>query len=147
MSVKVKIYILIALVVILIAIGVYIYLSKKKKDANAAIILSAINQGVGVQGTDIDSLLFSVTAESGYNTPKADLQKLKDAHGTFIDSPDNFKEVFAGKSKARIKKVAQDFMATYGIKLNDYINEVFSDLTGFDTTRYNQLLNIIRSAA
>lgn len=150
LSSKSKVYILIALLSLLAIVSLWIIISKKRKNKNAELVNAAISQGVGFLGEDIDSLLFNTKAESGYNTPKDDLEKLKNAKGTiytgYIDSPDNFKEVLSGKSKSRIKKIIQDFQSAYGIKLNDHINEVFDDLTGYDSKRYDQLLNIVRSA-
>ncbi len=145
-SPKTKVYLLFGFLALIVAVVVYAIINKNIKNRNAKAIGDAIDQGIGTLGTDIDSLLFNTKIESGYNTPKADLQKLKDAQGTFSDSPDNFAQVFSGKSKARIKKIVKDFQAAYGIKLNDYINEVFDDTFGYDSKRYDQLLNLIRSA-
>ena len=147
-SPRLKVYILIGLIVTAIALVIYTILSKKKKNENAVIIAEAIDQSIGVLGTDIDALLFPVHIESGYNTPKADLEKMFNADGgTFMpDSPDAFKEVFMGKTKARIKKIVSDFQKQYGKKLNDHINYVFDNTWGYDSDRYNELLNLIRSA-
>lgn len=148
MSTRVKVYILIALIVISIAITTYVLITKGIKNRNAEEIKKAIDNHVGEQGIDLDGLLYSTTADSSAASI-ADLEKLKAASGGMfgLDKPDNFKDVFLGKSKKKLKRLLVDFQSKYGIKLNDYVNTVFDDLTGYDTDRYNQLLDIVRNAS
>lgn len=147
---KGKTAVIVLVVVILLIAGAVTYgvirsgtVKKKIK-----IISDAIDSGIGALGTDVDSVLANVKIDSSYHISKADLQKLKDAKGPSYapDHPEYILQVLAGKTKAQIKSILADFLSTYQIKLNDHLNNIFDDLTGYDTNGYQKVLSMVINA-
>jgi hypothetical protein len=147
---KPKTFIIILAVVIFIIIGIVVYaiLRKRSVDIKVKMISDAIDQGVGTLGTDIDSLLVSTKSDPSYVLSSADLSKLKSAKGSWYstDHPEYITQVLGGKTKAQIKAIVTQFQNSTGIKFNDHLNDIFSDVTGYDTAGYNSVLNIVKSA-
>jgi hypothetical protein len=147
---KGKTAVIILVVVILLIAGAVTYgvirsgtVKKKVK-----IISDAIDSGMGVLGTDLDSVLANVKTDTAYHISKSDLQKLKDAKGPSYapDHPEYISQVLTGKTKAQIKSILADFLSTYQIKLNDHLNMIFDDLTGYDSEGYQKVLNLVINA-
>ncbi|GAL83420.1 hypothetical protein MYP_647 [Sporocytophaga myxococcoides] len=134
---------------IILIVGIIIYaITRKKKIAEEiSTIRQTINSDVGLLGEDIDSVLVNVTP-ANYTLPQADLEKLRNAKGSYLfpDHPEYINQVLAGKSKAQIKAICAQFQNAYGIKFNDHLNSIFSDLFGYDTAGYQAVLNIVKSA-
>lgn len=137
----------IAVIMIIIAIIVYVIIRKKKVECNYQSIIRAIDKGAGLLGTDIDSVLANVKCDVSYNVSVSDIKKLKSAKGSWysVDHPEYIGQVFAGKRKSQIKCIINRFEAEHG-RFNDHLNNIFDDLTGFDTSGYNNVLNIVRNA-
>lgn len=138
----------IILVIVIIGIIVYAIVRKNKLNKNAAIVSAAIDGGIGVLGTDVDSLLVSTKADSYFSLSEADMKKLKDAKGSWYapDHPEYIIQILSGKTKAQIKSIFNQFQSKFGIKFNDHLNSIFDDITGYDTKGYQSVMDLIRNA-
>ncbi len=147
---KGKTAIIILIVVILLVVGAITYgiLRSKSVKAKTKIISDAIDSGMGVLGTDIDSVLANVKPDPIYKAKDTDLIKLFEAKGPVysIDHPEYINQTLTGKSKAQIKVILSSFLSKYNKKLNDHLNEIFDNVTGYDTAGYQTVLNLIRNA-
>lgn len=137
----------VVVILIAIAITVYVILRKKRIECNYQSIIRAIDKGAGLLGTDIDSVLANVKCDVSYTVSDADIKKLKSAKGSWytVDHPEYIGQVFSGKGKSQIKCIVNKFEAMHG-RFNDHLNNIFDDITGFDTSGYNNVLNIVRNA-
>lgn len=143
-----KIFLLfIVVLLVTITVTVYAVLRTRSVRKKMAVISQAIDRGVGELGKDIDSVLINVTADSSYRPAQVDLEKLKDAKSAFwFDKPENITAVFKGKTKAQIKSIINAFESRYGIRFNDHLNDIFSDVTGYDTAGYQGIITLVQNA-
>lgn len=145
-----KKYLIILIIIILFAGGVTFYAVRRKKKINGRVeeLRKLVSSNVGLLGEDIDSVLVNVKEDTSYNPSKADLEKIKNAKTAWYqqDKPEDIMAVLKGKTKGQIKRIISRFASEYGIKLNDHLNEIFSDVTGYDTVGYQKILTIVKNA-
>ncbi len=145
---KIVFWVMVIVTVFIIAGIVYAIIRSGKVKEKTKIISDAIDSKVGALGTDIDSLLANVKADTTYRVLDTDLVKLYSAKGPIYktDSPEYIGQVLTGKTKAQIKSIIGAFLGKYQIKFNDHLNNIFDDTFGYDSKGYENVLNIVRNA-
>jgi hypothetical protein len=138
----------IGLIALLIGVVVYLIIRKNQIKKRTIEVRTAIRADIGLMGEDIDQILYNVKPDAGYRVSEADILKLWEAKQPWylLDRAGNFKEVLTGKTKAQIKSIMLAFQNKYGKKLNSHINEVLSDVNGYDKKTYEQILFVVKSA-
>ena len=140
---KKRIIILVVAVLILVSVFVYAKIARGKKRTRLAELKQAIREGIGANGSDIDSILVQVKPDSTYKLSGTDLSLMKEASGYVYDKPENFAKVLTGKSKARIKALSEQMKASsdFQMSLQNWIDKV-----GVSTGQMDQILAIVKQA-
>jgi hypothetical protein len=141
---------LLLIFVVLLTVGIITYaiLRTRSVRKKMSMIEQAIDRGVGELGKDIDSVLVNIKTDTSYSPLKSDLEKLKAAKSSFywVDKPENITAVFSSKTKGQIKAIVIAFESQYGKKFNDHLNDIFSDVTGYDSSGYQRVINQVQNA-
>ncbi len=140
---KRRIIILVAAAIILASVFVYAKIARNKKRIRLADLKQAIREGIGANGTDIDSLLVQVKPDPTYTFSGVDLTLMKVSKGVVYDKPENFAKVLTGKSKARIKALSEQMKANsdFQMSLQKWIDSV-----GVSAGQMEQIFSIIKQA-
>ncbi|MDO1449583.1 hypothetical protein Q0590_25120 [Rhodocytophaga aerolata] len=119
---------------------------KRKKLLQIDVILE---NGIGANGVDVDSVLLNVKTDTKYDA-KADAQALIKAQGFFTDDETKVFSILSGKTKAQLSTLNQTMMQLHGKSLKLYIEEIFKSYKDMGLSgsypNYERALTIIKSA-
>src|SRR5690242_12236452 len=113
------------LLVILVIIAFIMGKNKAAQKRNKLLQIDAILENqIGANGVDVDSVLLNVKADTKYDA-KADAEALIKAQGIFTDDETKVFSILSGKTKAQLATLNQTMMQLHGKSLKLYIEEVF----------------------
>ena len=146
---KKQIYIGVGILVLIIGV-IYLvtYLSKNsdKRKAELKKLREAIDTGVSSHDGTISGALLNTDADPNYDG-KADAIAMKEAQGGYFskDKDQVIWDTLAGKTKAKIKSIDIAFQNTYGMTLDEFLQDFFGE-TLVDYGKYDKAITIINSA-
>ncbi len=131
------------LLVVCIAVGIILLIRGKKnkaiKEKEVTDIRARIQQDVGSFGVDVNSTVYGVAPQPGYNG-KVYADKIYNAKSIWNDDEDAIYTALSGKTRAQLASISQAFESAYGMTMDDFLMGFLSG------TEYQNVVNIIQKA-
>lgn len=138
------------LLVILVIVAFIMGKAKAEQKRKKLLQIDAILENqIGANGVDVDSVLLNVKADTKYDA-KADAEAMIKAQGFFTDDETKVFSILSGKTKAQLSTLNQTLMQLHGKSLKLYIEEVFKSYKDMGLSgsypNYERAMTIIKSA-
>ena len=133
--------ILFVLLLISSSIAIYSHRRRQRIDAEIALVDEILAKQIGIEGTDIKSLIQGSSTANGFDAlPVA--QSIYKAKGWLNDDEEAIYKAFQGRNKAQVAAIYNAFVGHYGMDLDEYLKS-FLDLE----SEYSKVIRIIQQAA